>query len=95
MRHENMCCCDALYDGARSRINWSLMHEFNREMTLEDALGAVEGTQRRRRVLHLTSKLLLAIDRQRHLQLCCQRFVGYFAWWRSVSDGVLSVGLWR
>ena len=44
-----------------------MLHELDREMTLEDALGAVEGGRQQRRVLQLTSKLLVDIDRHRHL----------------------------
>jgi len=61
-----------LYDSARGFINAMMRQNpsLNRTMTLQDALGAVESIRSRadrRLVLRLTSKLLIAIDDQRHL----------------------------
>lgn len=58
-----------LYDYVRASINYRMINDSNigRSMTLEDAIGAVEGVQSKKRILKLTSKLLLEIDRHRQL----------------------------
>ena len=61
-----------LYEGVRDNINSRLLQRpsFYRTMTLADALGAVEGISSRgdrRLILQETGKLLLEIDRHRHL----------------------------
>ena len=61
-----------LYQGVRGSINSRLLQHpsFYRTMTLADALGAVEGVSGkadRRLILQQTSRLLLEIDRHRHL----------------------------
>jgi hypothetical protein len=61
-----------LYDAIRDRIHAVMLRQpsLQREMNIEDALGAVEGRgsgSDRRLILQLTGKLLVAIDQQRHL----------------------------
>ena len=61
-----------LYEGVRGSINSRLLQHpsFCRTMTLADALGAVEGISSkadRRLILEQTSRLLLDLDRHRHL----------------------------
>jgi len=61
-----------LYQGVRGSVNSRLLQHpsFYRTMTLADALGAVEGVSSkadRRLMLQQTSRLLLEVDRHRHL----------------------------
>jgi hypothetical protein len=62
----------SLYESVRGSINSRLLQHpsFYRTMTLADALGAVEGISSkadRRLILEQTSRLLLDLDRHRHL----------------------------
>ena len=58
----------SLYDAVRAAINYAMSNDpkIARTMTLADALGAVEGKQQQSRILRLTGKLIVAIDRHRH-----------------------------